>query len=196
MDYMDLLLKSPDVTLAMLTRKRPRFPAAEVSSIVPWSRRWSDAVIGEEAQHFARGIRSARIGVGAGRAAARPGVTGSLDRPMLAQRLAGGIGVDGAAVGSAAGRLTLLDRRPQSRRGRRGLRYHGLTVARMDGGVLVAMKDDGRDGSGAVTSHGCPLAHGGEGGGNVTGGPDGQTGMHPDGGVEVGICGTHDGGGG
>src|ERR1700722_4309121 len=37
----------------------------------------------EEAQHLARGVRAARIGVGAGGAAARPGVPGAMDLPVL-----------------------------------------------------------------------------------------------------------------
>jgi len=37
----------------------------------------------EEAQHLPCGIRPARIGVGAGGTAARPGVAGAVNIPML-----------------------------------------------------------------------------------------------------------------
>jgi hypothetical protein len=42
-----------------------------------------DPVFEEEAQHFPRGVRSSLIGEGAGRAAPRPRVCGSMDFPML-----------------------------------------------------------------------------------------------------------------
>ena len=70
-------------------------------------------VLEEEAEHLPGGVRPARVGIGAGRAAARPGVPGAVDRPLLEQRPPGGIGVDGAAVGVAARHLTALHRRPQ-----------------------------------------------------------------------------------
>src|SRR3954469_19086225 len=91
--------------------------------------------------------------------------------PLLAQRLSGGIGVDGAAVGMAAGRLAALDGRPQPGRGRPGLCDDRIAVADMDGEVLVTVKHDGRDDTGTQTASGTSLTHGGESGGNVAGGP-------------------------
>jgi hypothetical protein len=40
-------------------------------------------VLKEEAQHFSAGIRPARVGVGAGRTAAGPGVPGSVQNPLF-----------------------------------------------------------------------------------------------------------------
>src|ERR671911_1758576 len=85
---------------------------------------------------------------------------GAVDRPLLAQRLARGIAVDGAAVGMAAGRLAALDSRPQPGRDRLGLCDDRIAVAHIDGEVLVTVKHDGRDDTGAQTASGTPLTHG------------------------------------
>jgi hypothetical protein len=56
-------------------------------------------VIEEETQHFPRRVRPARIGVGAGGTAARPGVAGTMNVPVLGDRPAAPVGNDGASVG-------------------------------------------------------------------------------------------------
>src|SRR3546814_13165919 len=63
----------------------------------------------------------------------------------------------------------------------------------MDGGVPVTVKDDRRYGAGALAADRRALAHGGEGGGKVAGGPGGQAGMHADSGIEIGVGSSHDG---
>ncbi len=65
-------------------------------------------VLEEEAEHLPRGVGSSRIGVGAGGAAARPGMTSSVDDPLLEDRFPARGGKGGAAVGMAAGYSTLL----------------------------------------------------------------------------------------
>jgi hypothetical protein len=48
-------------------------------------------------------IGASRIGVGAGGAAARPSVTGSVDDPLLEDRLPAQVSVEGPDVGMPAG---------------------------------------------------------------------------------------------
>src|SRR3954451_9223408 len=54
--------------IGLSIRKRTRFPAAQDVSVGSFSEAWSgsELVIEEEAQHLARGVRAARVGVGAG----------------------------------------------------------------------------------------------------------------------------------
>ncbi len=60
-------------------------------------------VVEEEAQHLPRRVGPARVGVGAARAAAGPGVAAAVHHPLLEHRRpAGGGGVQRAAVDSAA----------------------------------------------------------------------------------------------
>jgi hypothetical protein len=125
-------------------------------------------VLEEEADHFPRGIRPARIGVGAGGTASRPGVPGPVDRPLLAPRLAGRIGVDGTAVGMTAERLAALDGRSQPGGRRCGLGDDRGAVAAMDGEILVAVKDDRRHGPGRRAAASIPLTHGASESGAVT----------------------------
>ena len=47
----------------------------------------------EEAEHLPRGVGPSRIGVGSGGAAARPGMAGAMDHPLLKHRLPIRVGV-------------------------------------------------------------------------------------------------------
>src|SRR5579883_3515916 len=82
-------------------------PAAIVF-ISPLSGSSGMCVLKEKAEHLARGIRSARIGVRPGRTAARPGMAGAADDPLFKDRPATGIDIERAAVGVPAGHLTVL----------------------------------------------------------------------------------------
>src|SRR5689334_8769492 len=98
----------------------------------------------EEAQHLARGVGTARVGEGAAGTAARPGVPGAVDDPLLEDDLAIGRRMERAAPGAAAGRAPLLHRYFERRR-RRRLRDHRVAVGRVDGGVAIAVEDDRRN---------------------------------------------------
>ena len=84
----------------------------------------------KEAQHLARGVRAARIGVGAGEAAARPGVSGTMDLPALEARAAGRIEMDGAGIGVSCVDPAAMHLRFPARRSP-GLRNHMIAVAGM-----------------------------------------------------------------
>jgi hypothetical protein len=129
----------------------------------------------KEAEHLPRGIRPLRISVGAGRAAARPGMTGAVDDPLLEDRLAMGVGMQRTAVGPPAGYLTPLRRCRGLQSGGRGAACLGddlIAVARVDGHILVAMEHDRRHDpplfrsrrpAGRGLRAGGPALHGGEG---------------------------------
>src|SRR5690606_241293 len=138
------------------------------------------AVLEEEAQHLPRGIRSAGIGVRAGRTAARPGMAGAVDDPLFEDRLSVRVGVEGAAVAMSAGHLAVLHRDSQvSDRGCPGLRDDLIAVARVYRAVLIAVEYDRRDqpprprsfrcSSGCGRGHLLALPHGGESGREVAG---------------------------
>jgi hypothetical protein len=61
------------------------------------------SVLEKEPEHLPRRVGPLRIGVGAGGAAARPGMAGAVADPMLEDRLPVRVGVKGAAVGMPAG---------------------------------------------------------------------------------------------
>src|SRR5271157_1912442 len=65
-------------------------------------------VLKEEAEHLPRSVRPSRIGEGPGGAAARPCMAGSMDNPLLEDRLSACIGVEGAAVSMPPGRPAVL----------------------------------------------------------------------------------------
>jgi len=99
----------------------------------------------KESQHFARGVGSARIGVGPGGAAARPGMAGPVDDPLFEHRLAGRVEVEAAAIIVPAGHPALFNAYPQIRaRRRRRLRNDLIAVAGMHGRVAIAVEHDGR----------------------------------------------------
>jgi len=60
----------------------------------------------EEAEHLLRGVGPSRIGVRAGGAAARPSVTGSVDDPLLEDRLPARVSVEGPAKACPPGALS------------------------------------------------------------------------------------------
>src|SRR4051794_40838920 len=155
-------------------------------------------VVEEEAEHLARGVGPAGISVRSGRAPTRPGMAATMDKPLLKERLATGVGVQGTAIGMPAGYLTTLRPGLQASGCRRlRLRDDLVAIARVHRAVLVRVEHDGRDDPTApvIRPAWCrgALAHGGEGGGNVAGSPTGKTGMDPDGGIEIGIGCPHDG---
>src|SRR5438477_345977 len=97
-------------------------------------------VFEEEAQHLPRGVRSPGIGVGAFRAASRPGVSGAMDVPVFQDCAPVGIAMDGAGIGVASldpGAMHLLLRA----RGSPGLFDDVIAVAGMHGDIPIAMKN-------------------------------------------------------
>jgi hypothetical protein len=137
------------------------------------------AVLKEEAEHLPRCVRSSRIGVGAGRTTARPGMAGAVDDPLLENYLPARVGVKCASVGMPARHPTVLSPGLQARdRGRPELRDDLIAVARMNRAVLIPMEHDCRDHlpvfSGSAHGYGLALAHGGERGGEVAGSPAGE----------------------
>ncbi len=152
-----------------------------------------ERMLEEETQHFPRCIRSVRIGVGAGGAASRPCVSGSVDFPVL--QASAGIGMDGAGV-------VMSSRYPSSMhplfraRAADGLPDDSIAIVRTHRGVAIAVEDNRRDGR-AVARH-ClgpaALPHGEQRGGKVRGGPAGQSGMYADRRVQIAVGGSHNGG--
>src|ERR671918_2077286 len=70
-------------------------------------RAFGRSVLEEEPEHLPRGIGPLRIGVGPGGAAARPGVAGAVDDPLLEDHLPARVSVKRAAVGMPAGYPTV-----------------------------------------------------------------------------------------
>ena len=98
----------------------------------------------KEAEHLTRCIGPLRIGVRARRTPARPSMPGTAYDPLLEDHMAPGIAVEGAFIGAAAGRLTVLNRHSQIR-GRRfpQLRDHLVAIVRVHRAVLIAMEHNG-----------------------------------------------------
>ena len=97
-----------------------------------------DLVFEEEAQHFPRGVRSSRIGEGAGRAAPRPRVCGSVDFPVLKDCAAARVGMNRSGIGMSSGDPTAMHRLSRvcgSHRPRDDM----IAVARMHRGVAIAV---------------------------------------------------------
>src|SRR6266851_4733227 len=126
----------------------------------------------EESEHLPRGVGPPRIGVGAGGTAARPGMAGSVDDPLLEDRPPARIDMDRAAVGVPAGHPTVLHCCLHIRgHGVPRLRDDLIAVARVHRGILIAMEHDRRDVAAvslstrgvAVSAHRhCAVPHGGE----------------------------------
>src|SRR5882757_9266998 len=95
----------------------------------------------EKPQHLSRGVRPARIGVGAGGAASRPCVSGAMDLPVLKDRPPARVGTDRSGIGMAARYPTTKHLLSQTRRSH-GLGDDMIAVAGMHGGVAIAMKND------------------------------------------------------
>src|SRR5882724_130539 len=97
----------------------------------------------KETQHFPRRVRASWVRVGAGGAASRPGMAGTVNAPMLGDRLSPGVGKDGAGVGMSVGHPSTKHLRcGTSRVG--GLLKNSVAVVRMHRGVAIAMENDGR----------------------------------------------------
>ena len=153
----------------------------------------------EEAEHLARGVGPPWIGVGAGGAAARPGMARSVDDPPLENRHPARVGVEDPAVGVPAGNLAALhSRRQADDLGRGRLRDDLFAVAGMHRGVLVAVEHDRRNDSPGLprairTAPGSDRApaHGGKCRWQVAGSAAGKARMNADRGVEIGIGRSH-----
>lgn len=76
---------------------------------------WRKLVLEEEPNHFAGGIRTPRKGVGTGRAATRPSVTGPMNDPLFYHRLAAGVDMQHAAVREPTRYLAFFDPLPEQR---------------------------------------------------------------------------------
>src|SRR5271169_5706252 len=100
-------------------------------------------VLEEEAQHLPRCVRSSRIGVGASGASSRPGVSGTMDLPVLKDCPPASVGMDCAGIGMSSGYPTAMHILLQVRSPI--LRNNMIAVARMHCVVSIPMKNDGRD---------------------------------------------------
>lgn len=97
----------------------------------------------EETQHLPGRVRPAGIGVGPGRTASRPGMAGPVDAPVLGRAQATFIGEDGAGI-----RMSLRYSPAKSFRPRACCSFarpteNQFSIARMHGGIAIAMEDDG-----------------------------------------------------
>jgi hypothetical protein len=93
----------------------------------------------EETQHFPCRVRPARIGVGAGGTASRPGVAGTVNVPVLGDGTPARIGKDGASIGMPVGHPSAKHLRCRTRRFG-GLLENSAAVARMHRGVTIAVE--------------------------------------------------------
>src|SRR5271156_1668056 len=153
-------------------------------------------MIEEETQHFSARVRPLRIGVRTGGTASRPGVAGTVNVPMLGDRPAARADNDRAGIGMAVAYSTAKYLR------RRTLRFGGplhnsVAVLRVHRGVAIAVENDGRHLRSGFP--GClvtaSLVHGDERRGKIAGGAAGEARMNADGGVQIGVRRSHDGGG-
>src|SRR4051812_49939000 len=99
----------------------------------------------KEPQHLAARIRAARLRVGATEAAARPGMAGAVDAPLLKQRCAITGRRNRAGVGQAPWGLALADLAGKPSGASAELIHHLITVDRVDGLVFIAVEHDRRD---------------------------------------------------
>ena len=100
----------------------------------------------EKGYHCARCIRAAGIGVASGSVAARPGMAGAMDGPLLDLDIAIGGAVPRAGVGPPRQLVATVLRyseRPIGLAGRMGNDVRA--VDRMDGGIAVSVKGDHRN---------------------------------------------------
>jgi hypothetical protein len=146
-------------------------------------------VIEKEPEHLPRGVRPLRICIGPGGTATRPGVARSVNDPLLEDCLPAHVMMQDASVGAATRYPTLLNRCLQiDVQCFPELCDDLITVVRMHRLVLVPMENYRRDNARSPASTGAVagpvlrrvlvLAHCRERGGNVTGRPAGQAGMH------------------
>src|SRR5215207_11218963 len=122
--------------------------AGVLRSALGLPRRRGPGVVEEEAHHLAASVGPLRIGVGTGRAAAEPSVTGPVHDPLLKERLSARVGMKRQAVGVPAGGAAVLrlDAQPVSDGGF-CLGDDLIAVDRAHGAVLIAMEHDRRDSS-------------------------------------------------
>ena len=102
-------------------------------------------MIAKEPEHFLRCVRPSRVGVGAGGTTARPGVTSSVDAPLLQDCLAIGISMARAGIGMATGHLPATDSRLPVRSSH-GMGDDMIGVSGVYYCVAIAVKNDGREG--------------------------------------------------
>src|SRR3954467_20925 len=95
----------------------------------------------KEAQHLPGRVRPARIGVGPGRTASRPGMAGPVNAPVLGRAQATFIGEDGAGICVPLRYSPAKNFRPQARIFARATE-NPVSIARMHRGVAIAMEDD------------------------------------------------------
>ena len=161
------------------------------SSRAPSPRR----VLKEEPDHFPAGVGSARVSVRSGRATARPRMTGALKDPFLQHWPSAVVGLDRAHKGHAPCRSAADDRRPEIHCNI-GLGDDLVRIDRIDRLVAVAVKYNGWNcGPAHVSrsrSRASTIAHGGKGGRKVARGTASQSGMHPNGCIEIRISRSHD----
>jgi hypothetical protein len=65
----------------------------------------------------------------------------------------------------------------------------------MHRGVPIAVENNGRHSRSGILYWSASLSHGDKRGGKITGGAASETGMYTDGGVQIGVRRSHDGGG-
>src|SRR5205823_3397635 len=97
----------------------------------------------EEAQHLLRGVRPSRIGVGASGASSRPGMSGTMDFPVLKDCAPARVGMDCAGIGMSSWYPTAMHVLLQICSPL--LRNDMIPVARMHCVVSISMKNNGRD---------------------------------------------------
>src|SRR5271156_711368 len=160
-------------------------------------------VFEEETQHLPRGVRSSGIGVGAGGAAPRPCVCGSMDFPVLKDCAPARVDVNRAGIGMSSGDLTMMHRLS---------RVHGsyrprddmIAVAGMHRGVAIAVKNDGWDRlpvseirqnvAGPQSIRQVTLPHSDERRRKIVGGSACEARMHADCRIKIGVSRAHYGG--
>ena len=102
----------------------------------------------EEPEHFARCVRPGWIGVTSGWVSAGPGMTSSLDHPVLAAGLAASGAMRGHGVGATTGREALALDLSQPRVGGQGPGNHEPAIPGMHHRVGVPVKHDRPQGDG------------------------------------------------
>src|SRR5947207_11112771 len=98
----------------------------------------------KEPEYFPGGIRPSRIGVRAGRAAARPCMSGSVDIPVLKDFPPTRVGMDRTGIGMSSRYPPAVQCLLRARCSDR-LCKNMIGVARMHRHVAIAVKNDGRD---------------------------------------------------
>jgi hypothetical protein len=125
-----------------LLRTRLTLPIADLFAARP--RR----LFKKESQHFARGIGTVRVRVSAICAAAGPGMTASVDEPLLDHRCPGLVSRYRVSIGPASGRSDLRALHPVTCP---SLRLYDLRgIGRMDDLICIAMEYDGPHAKGVI----------------------------------------------